>query len=264
MYWLVHRRNYAGDGPAPPDEGRLKMELRKLRGSEPLYVYRQSQQISQQTGLVGYLRGAFGRSGKEFWTTWFGFREDWNTPEFKADLQRVIDSLRFDTGEFSSRNRIAALCRQNGDCRLAENIRWFGFRTDGSDYAYLMRCCPEQGDYNFYAYSYHKGWLDSHMAHAERGIRFIDPDYRELFRIPDGGHIRITHSDGSKLELSCRYIDDTHVEIGSPFERSEIYHVCQFAEIMDRDGCTVQPAGPTMGTQHRATHLSQAMEQKMG
>ena len=102
------------------------------------------------------------------------------------------------------------------------------------------------------------------MAHAERGIRFIDPDYRELFRIPDGGHIRITHSDGSKLELSCRYIDDTQVEIGSPFERSEIYHVCQFAEIMDRDGCTVQPAGPTMGTQHRVTHLSQAMEQKMG
>ncbi len=29
------------------------------------------------------------------------------------------------------------------------------------------------------------------MEQAEKGIRFIDPHYKELFRIPDGGQIRI-------------------------------------------------------------------------
>lgn len=240
------------------------MELKKLRGTEPLYVYSQSQQISQQTGLVGYLRGDFGQSGKEFWTTWFGFREDWNTPEFKEDIQRVVDSLRFDTGELSSRERVAALCRQSEDCRLTGDGRWHGFRVDSGQYAYLIKCSPHQGDYNFYAYCYQKDCLDRHMAHAESGIRFIDPQYNEIFRIPDGGQIRITRSDGSELERSCRYIDDTHVEIGSPWERTELYHICQFAEIMERNGCTVQPVGPTLGAQRRAAHPSQTMEQTMG
>ena len=35
---------------------------------------------------------------------------------------------------------------------------------------------------------------DKHIQKAEQGIRFIDPNYKELFRIPDGGRIIVTTS----------------------------------------------------------------------
>lgn len=67
-------------------------------------------------------------------------------------------------------------------------------------------------------------------------IRFIDPDYKELFRIPDGGKIRITTSDGEKFDRICRYIDDYHVEVGR-----NLFHICEFAERMEQAGNTVIP-----------------------
>ena len=42
----------------------------------------------------------------------------------------------------------------------------------------------------------------------DREIRFIDSNYRELFRIADGGKINITLNDGEKLTRQCKYIDD--------------------------------------------------------
>ena len=50
-----------------------------LKGKEYLYTYRNSQQISSQTGLIGYLRADMGTLGTEFFSTWNGFRDDLNT-----------------------------------------------------------------------------------------------------------------------------------------------------------------------------------------
>ena len=77
------------------------------------------------------------------------------------------------------------------------------------------------------------------LQQAERGIRFINPNYKELFRIPDGDKIRITYADGEKADRTCRYIDDYHVEIGSGW--NSLLHICQFAEMMERNGSTVIP-----------------------
>lgn len=71
---------------------------------------------------------------------------------------------------------------------------------------------------------------------ANRGIRFITPDYKEKFKIPDGDKIRITLSDGEQLDRTCRYIDDYHLEVGS-----NLYHICEFAERMEQNGNTVIP-----------------------
>ena len=82
-------------------------------------------------------------------------------------------------------------------------------------------------------------WLDRHLQQAERGIRFINPNYKELFRIPDGDKVRITYADGEKVDRTCRYIDDYHVEIGSGW--NSLLHICQFAEMMEQNGSTVIP-----------------------
>lgn len=223
------------------------MELRKMIGSEALYVYRQSQQISQQTGLVGYLRGDFGSNGKQFWTEWFCDREDWNTPEFKHNLQRTIDRLRYETKQLADRDQLSMLCLNDLSSAITEDRRWFGFRVDQGDHAFLLKCSPYKGDNNFYVYCYHKDWLDQHMAKAQQGIRFIDSSYNELFRIPDGGRIRITQPDGGQSEYACRFVDQSHMEISNG--RGNVYHICQFAKLMERNGNTVEPVGPTLGEQ---------------
>ena len=47
----------------------------------------------------------------------------------------------------------------------------------------------------------------------EKSIRFIDSHYNDLFRIPDGGTIVLTYSDGERQERKCRFVDEYHTEI---------------------------------------------------
>ena len=68
-------------------------------------------------------------------------------------------------------------------------------------------------------------------------IRFIDSHYNELFRIPDGGKIRITLNNGEQAERTCKYIDDYHTSIDGTS-----YHICEFAEIMESAGNKYEPA----------------------
>ena len=81
--------------------------------------------------------------------------------------------------------------------------------------------------------------LDFHMEKARNGIRFINSDYKELFRIQDGEKIKITRPEGESQIQTCRYIDECHVEIGNSW--SSLYHICQFAERMEMSGNQVIP-----------------------
>lgn len=71
----------------------------------------------------------------------------------------------------------------------------------------------------------------------DHSIRFITPNYDELFRIPDGGTIRVEYPD-SVFSQKCEYIDDYHTLIGGT-----PYHICQFAEILEKNGgrCIPEP-----------------------
>ena len=221
----------------------MDMTMRPLRAEERKYTYAQSQQLTMQTGAIGYLRGDFGSSGTGFHTTWFDEVGSRNTEEFKAEINPVIDALRFDEkygGVLAGRSAMQKYGRSQPDSAFEGNYATeYGFRIDTEKFAYLLRCVPVKGDYNFYCWCFEAKWLDRHLQQAERGIRFIDPHYKELFRIPDGDQIRITYADGEKRDSICRYIDDYHVEIGSV--RSNLLHICQFAEIMERNGGTVIP-----------------------
>lgn len=70
-------------------------------------------------------------------------------------------------------------------------------------------------------------------------IRFIDSNYTNLFFLPDGANIRLMHANGEERILSCKYMDEYHLKVGS-----EVFHICQFAEIMERNGIQYQPETP--------------------
>ena len=213
----------------------VPMQLEEAR-----YSYRNSQQISSQTGLIGYLRADMGTNGNEFWSTWNDYRKDLKTDDFKSEFDDVINSFR-EKGQFlSDRQTLSRFCDDSQNAlEFGERYgagRDYGVRVNTQDYAYLMRLNPHKGEYNLYCYCYRKDWLDHHLERVRRGIRFINPHYKELFRIPDGDHIRITYPDGSHKDRTCRYIDDSHVEVDN-----NLYHICEFAEIMESNGNTVVP-----------------------
>ena len=214
------------------------MKIRPLHTDEQKYTYRQSTQIEGQTGSIGYLRGDFGAGGKEFFSSWFDHRRDLKTDEFKSALDEVINALRSEEyGLLKSRTAMAQYAEKYTDSAFQGNYTTeYGFRADTEKHAFLIRCNPARGDYNFYCYCYVREWLDRHMEKASRGIRFITPDYKEKFKIPDGDKIRITLSDGEQLDRTCRYIDDYHLEVGS-----NLYHICEFAERMEQNGHTYEP-----------------------
>ena len=214
------------------------MEIRALTPAEQKYTYAQSMQLEGQTANIGHLRGDFDSSGYGFYTTWTDTRTQWKTDEFKTEFDEVINALRSDKyGLLKNRSDMSAYARQYADCAFKGcYCTEYGFRVDTEKHAYLLRCNPTRGDYNFYCYCFVKEWLDKHIQKAEQGIRFIDPNYKELFRIPDGGRIIVTTSWGEKREYSCRFIDECHTEVGN-----NIFHICEFAERMQQNGATYEP-----------------------
>lgn len=170
------------------------MEIRAIAPNEWNYTYSQSMQITGQTGNIGHLRGDFDSGGYGFYTTWSDHRPQWKTDEFKTELDEVINTLRSkEYGLLQNRPAMSEYARRFPDSAFKGNYcTEYGFRVDTEKYAYLLRCNPTKGDYNFYCYCYVKEWLDKHIGNAEKGIRFIDSHYKELFRIPDGGKIRVT------------------------------------------------------------------------
>lgn len=219
----------------------MQLTIKPMQPEERLYSYQQSSQIRAQTGSIGYLRGDFGKTGTEFYTSWQDHIKSFRSDDFGDEFDKVVNALRFEDvggGLFGSRNAMRLFCKENPDSAFQGNYcEEFGFRIDKGRHSFLIRCNPMVDDYNFYVFCYVKEHLDAHMEKAKNGIRFITPEYRELFRIADGEQIQITRPNGEKTLRTCRYIDETHAEIGS----NNLYHICQFAEMMEETGSKVIP-----------------------
>ena len=173
--------------------------------AERNYCYSQSQQISMQTGLIGYLRADMDSDGKGFFSTWNGFRDDLKSEDFKLEFDDVINKLREDGNFLHDRSTLSRCCCRTPESEFHNDRNEFGFRVDTERYAYMMRLNPNKGEYNLYCYCYVRQWLDQHLHRAERGIRFITPDYKEIFRIPDGDKVRITLSTDETLDGDHRF-----------------------------------------------------------
>lgn len=213
----------------------MDFEFRPATKVERMYTYSQSQQISMQTGCIGHLRADMDSNGEGFFSSWDDFRKDLKTQEFKNEFDSLINTLREKGNLLSSRSALSKYCFSTPESAF-DNDREYGVRVDTDAYAYMMRLNPNKGEYNLYCYCYRRDWLDHHLEQAERGIRFIDPHYKEKFRLRDGGRICVQGNDGVRFDETCRYIDDYHLEVGRT-----LYHICEFAERMEKNGNTVEP-----------------------
>ena len=214
----------------------MDLDMRALTEKEDKYTFSNSMQISTQCGLIGHLRADMDSDGNGFFSSWEDYRKELKTDEFKDEFDKVINSLREEGDIFYNRKSLAKYCYSSPQAKMNNEQDYYGVRVDTQKYAYLCRLNPNKGEYNLYCYCYIKDWLDKHIHSAEKGIRFITPEYKEKFRISDGEKIRITFSDGEVKDRVCRYIDDSHVEVGD-----DLYHICEFAERMEQCGATFIP-----------------------
>lgn len=166
-------------------------------------------QIAGQTGYIGHLQ-----TGKQGDSTWTEYDKSLYTDGFRQDLEAVLQAV-----QGRSQNEVAGT---------------LDFRADTAQYSVLIHRDTEKNETVLHCYF--RKWLDSHIKQAEQGIRFITPNYNEKFRIPDGDMIRVQHSDGTRWDFVCRYIDEAHLEVGN-----NLYHICQLAELMQRQGSTIIP-----------------------
>ena len=90
-----------------------------------------------------------------------------------------------------------------------------------------------------------KGRIFSLQKRLQKGdgkeIRFIDSHYKDLFHIPDGSCVQIHYPDEMVVK-PCTFIDEYHTQIGY-----NVFHICQFAEIMERNGASYMPEPEIMG-----------------
>ena len=222
----------------------IDFERRPTTEAEDKYTFRQSSQISGQTGLIGWLRADMDTDGNGFFSSWNDWRKDLKANEFKSEFDEIINSLREEGDILHSRSDLAKFCYSTPQAKMVAEDNYYGVRVDTEKYVYLLRLNPSKGEYNLYCYCYIKPWLDSHLAKAKKGIRFIDSSYNELFRIPDGGKIKIHYSWNEDQVCTCRYIDDYHVEVGD-----NLYHICEFAERMEQNGHTYEPVRDSLPEQ---------------
>lgn len=235
------------------------MEIRPIKDVEIKYTYTQSTQIQGQTGCIGHLRGDFDSSGQGFYTSWDDHWLQYKTEEFKRELDEVINTLRSDRyGLLKDRPSMVIYADKYQDSAFEGNYcTEYGFRADTDTHAYLIRCNPVKGDYNFYCYCYVSEWLDKHIENAKRGIGFEGIDGKEQFRIPDGEKIEITYENGEKIDYTCRYINETHFELGR-----NLYHKNQFTERMADIKASYQPKEP--GAQNMAAMVKPRKIPKKG
>ena len=122
--------------PASPSEAGLFFTLPKERDAE--------------LGTIGHVRIDFGSEGKEFWHTWWPRGdEELNSPEFKAELQKLVNELR-ETGPLKSLSAMSSYCAEHGGQIEGGWRQNYGYVVETEHYRYCLRCNPSPGDYQAY------------------------------------------------------------------------------------------------------------------
>ena len=225
----------------------MEVSIRPTLAEEQKYTNALSRQLCNTTGHIGRFCCDFGScetgSGK--------MQPDANAvrkfEEMRIELDGVFNFKRIDDCQDSLlryRNVIVSYVQSHPDSIMDGNEpRRYALRFDIGNFVYLLDRTLLKEDHNyycdFYCWCYANPTFDRYLKNARRGIRFITPDYKELFRIPNGDQIRIIRPNGDHSDKQCWYIDDYHVEVGC--YQGDVYHIYQLAELLERNGCTMIP-----------------------
>ena len=127
-----------------------KFSVRPASPNEAGLFYSLPPDQDAELGAIGHVRIDFGGEGKEFWHTWWPRgKEELNSPEFKAELQELVNELR-ETGPLKSLSAMYNYCGNHGGQIKGGWQQNYGYIVETEHYRYCLRCNPVPGDYQAY------------------------------------------------------------------------------------------------------------------
>ena len=127
----------------------MEHKFQKTAQDEYDNFFRLEGERARRFGFIGYLRGDYGRSGREFWTTLFDCQPHLKTQAFKDEFNGIIDYLReASLDPVEGPDVFQFHCLQNMRRRVMDTAVRFKIVTGG--YSYYFRCQPQVDDYHLY------------------------------------------------------------------------------------------------------------------
>ena len=121
----------------------------------------------QTKGLIGYLRGDFGKNGNEFYTSWFNKNEKLNKEPFKTEFDDVMKFLR--ERLLTDRAYMRSFVYGNEQLKLdTSESNSHGMFVESENYEYDIRTISDNGNYDFYIYCYAKRFQKPQYLNAKR------------------------------------------------------------------------------------------------
>ena len=202
--------------------------------SEAGLFYAHKQEMDELLGSIGHLRMDFGRRGGEFWTTWHDHcGNKLNTPEFKAEIDEVVNELRQTV--LKDRSTMRSFCADFGG-ELGENygIRQYGYIVETEHYRYCLRCKPQEGDYDGYLWCFDKRVQDMNRVQKETEIRSINEEIRPF-------DIQMHDLGDYYLALRFSFFEDDDAGYGQA--AFDAYAADRGEEPVDEHGCHARGSG---------------------
>lgn len=228
----------------------MDMTFRAATPAEQIYAYKQSKHINEQCGNLGRMWGELDDAGEVVYNHWENSCSEYNTPEFNVEFKTVLEMLCCHeqySHALKNRDAMVAYCLAHSEGRFKDSQEYV-FRADTKKYSYLIRCIPNGQDSLVCVHPYRRDRLDRHIKQAEKGIRFVTPKGKTIFRVPDGETIQITTSGAGTRIKTARFVDNNHFEVVTKYD-SYLYHICEFAEWLKRHEGTVIPLRSTLPDQ---------------
>lgn len=145
---------------------RPKFEIRPASFEEAGLFYAQHPAEDGHLGCIGHVRMDFGKSGNEFWHTWWPHGpKELNSPDFKSELQEVVDELRLTV--LKNRFAMERFCYEHGGKIDGGYVQNYGYIVETEHYRYCLRCDPSPGDYNAYLTTFDLDVQRQNMAQEE-------------------------------------------------------------------------------------------------
>ena len=225
---------------------------RPARFDEAGLFYSQTPERDAELGAIGHIRIDFGSQGKEFWTTWWPHGEETlNTPEFKAELDDVVNTLRAN-GPLRSLAYMARFCYEHEDGALdaASGDGIYGYVVETERCQYFLRCTPTPGEYQGYLYCYDKRAQELNLANKPLvgRLTFASGEKQEFTDA-------VNYLKTLREELSCNGIMGFNCETltDDPVIRKAVDDILigEFGEVNPRpleDYESSKPEPPTMTT----------------
>lgn len=160
----------------------------------------------ETVGVIGHLRGDFGKNGHEFWTTWFDTNPKLNTVKFKEEIDSVINELRETI--LKDRKSMNTAARQYSQSKIvSESGETYGVFIETDSYEYSIRMNVNAGTYDFYCYCADKRMQSSQYRNARR---FRDKNGQLVLPIEEVAKKTVSEAynyylDGDRYENNGRY-----------------------------------------------------------